>query len=58
MLSYLPNADELSGVAGLAATLLLFLALGRMATPRHTQPEFQLATAGAWLASPSRHGVC
>src|SRR6478672_9962636 len=44
MLSYLPNAYELSGVAGLAATLLLFLALGRMATSRPTLPEFQLAT--------------
>ena len=44
MLSYLPNAYELSGVAGLAATLWLFLALGRMATPRGTLPEFQLAT--------------
>ena len=43
MLSYLPNAHELSGVAGLAATLLLFLALGRAATPRRTLPEFQLA---------------
>ena len=42
MLSYLPNAHELSGVAGLAATLLLFLALGSGVTPRRTLPEFQL----------------
>ena len=33
MLSYLPNAHELSGVAGLAATLLLFLALGAHGHP-------------------------
>ena len=43
MLSYLPNAHELSGTAGLAVTLLLFLALGGAATPRRTWPEFQLA---------------
>ncbi len=43
MLSYLPNAHELSGAAGLAVTLLLFLALGGAATPRRTWPEFQLA---------------
>ncbi len=44
MLSYLPNAHELSGVAGLAVTLLLFLALGCIATPSRTLPEFQLAS--------------
>ena len=49
MLSYLPNAHELSGVAGLAATLLLFLALGSAATPRRTLPEFQF-TAGWGVA--------
>jgi len=43
MLSYLPNAHELSGTAGLAVTLLLFLALGGAATPRRTWPEFQFA---------------
>jgi hypothetical protein len=42
LLSYLPNAHELSGAAGLAGTLLLFLALGRLATPARTLPEFQL----------------
>jgi hypothetical protein len=49
MLSYLPNAHEFSGVAGLAATLLLFLALGSAATPRRTLPEFQF-TAGWGVA--------
>ncbi len=49
MLSYLPNAHELSGVAGLAMALLLFLALGSAATPRRTLPEFQI-TAGWGLA--------
>ena len=42
MQSYLPNAHELSGVAGLAATLLLFLTLGAGVTARRTLPEFQL----------------
>ena len=42
MLSYLPNVHELSGVAGLAVTLLLFLALGRATTPARTLPEFRL----------------
>src|SRR3977135_4083358 len=44
MQSYLPNAHELSGVAGLAATLLLFLALGSLAPPRRRLPESQRAT--------------
>jgi hypothetical protein len=52
MLSYLPNADESSGVAGLAATLLLFLASYGHTTPQ--LPEFQLATVGVWLAWFSR----
>jgi hypothetical protein len=43
MLPYLPNAHELAGAAGIAATLLLFLALGSAATPRRTRPEIQLA---------------
>ena len=43
MLSYLPSTHEMSGVAGLAATLLLFLVLGCATTPRRTLPEFQLA---------------
>jgi hypothetical protein len=42
MLSYLPSAHELAGAAGMAATLLLFLALGCAATPRRTLPEIQL----------------
>jgi hypothetical protein len=42
MLSYLPSAHELAGAAGMAATLLLFLALGGAATPRRTLPEVQL----------------
>jgi hypothetical protein len=41
MLSYLPSAHELAGVAGMAATLLLFLALGGASTPRRTLPEIQ-----------------
>jgi hypothetical protein len=43
MLSFLPNAHELGGVAGMAATLLLFLALGGAAAPRRTVPEVRLA---------------
>ncbi len=40
---YLPTLHELRGVAGFAASLLLFLALGSAATPRRTLPEIQLA---------------
>jgi hypothetical protein len=49
MLSYLPDAHELSGVAGVAATLLLFLCLGAAVTPSRTRPEFRLV-AGWGLA--------
>jgi hypothetical protein len=41
MLSYLPSAHELAGVAGMAATALLFLALGGLSTPRRTLPEIR-----------------
>lgn len=49
MLSYLPTSHELFGVAGLAATLVLFLALGSAVTSRRTLPEVRLV-AGWGLA--------
>ena len=42
MLSYLPSAHDLAGVAGISATLVLFLALGGATTARRTLPEIRL----------------
>ena len=43
MLSYLPDIHELCGLAGLAATLVLFVVLGSAVSPSRTLPEIRLA---------------
>ena len=42
MTPYLPNLHNLAGAAGLAVTLLLFLALGGLTTARRERPEIAL----------------
>lgn len=43
MTPYLPTLHALLGAAGLAMTLVLFVALGAAVTARRSYPEIQLA---------------